>query len=225
MEDIKVDFKLVIITICISAIVGTLIWLGFYIYESLTKDENEGVELFEEDMSLSKIENLGNKENELVDDNFYIQPNMDKKFEINNENHMEIPEEWGFMKFTSENGEATFGFPKEFNELIGINLETAVLEMSNWTEDGTYENFIQDFMDLIKNIAINEVVEYKTRTLNIGGKDFYVPMMETEKLNCTYFCLAKDGYAYCIQAIIPKKLYTEHWEQNLNKIFSTFTIL
>ena len=161
MEDIKVDFKLVVVTICISAIIGTLIWLGYYIYETLTKDENEGVPLFEEDMSLSKIENL----------------------------------------------------------------ETAVLEMSNWTEDGTYEDFIQDFMDVIKYIAINEEVEYKTRTLNIGGKDFYVPMMETEKLHCSYFCLAKDGFAYCIQAIIPKKLYTNHWEENLNKIFSTFTIL
>ena len=59
----------------------------------------------------------------------------------------------------------------------------------------------------------------------LGGKDFYIPMMETNNLNCSYFCLAKDGYAYCIQAIIPKKLYTKHWEENLNKIFSTFTIL
>jgi len=51
MEDIKVDFKLIIVTICISALVGSIIWLGYYIYETLTKDENEGVELFEEDRS------------------------------------------------------------------------------------------------------------------------------------------------------------------------------
>ena len=168
---------------------------------------------------------MGNKDNEIVDDNFFIQPNMDKKFEINNENYTKVPEEWGFMNFTSKNGTATFGFPKEFNELIGINLDTAVLDMSNWTEDGTYEDFIEDFMDEIRYKHILEDVEYKTRTLNIGGKDFYIAMIETEEIQGTYFCLAKDGYTYCIQAIIPKKLYTNHWEQNLNKIFSTFTIL
>jgi len=225
MEDIKVDFKLIIVTICISALVGSIIWLGYYIYETLTKDENEGVELFEEDRSSSKIENFGNKENELVDDNFFIQPNIDKKFEINNENYVKTPDGWGFGTFTSENGTAEYSFPPTFNELIGINLETAALDMRNWTEDGTYEDFIDDFIDEIGYIYLLEDVEYKTRTLNIGGKDFYIVMTETEDIKGSYFCLAKDGYAYCLQAIIPKILYTEHWEENLNKIFSTFTIL
>lgn len=224
MKEIKVDTKLIFIAIGISFLIGTLIWCGYSIYIQLTKDENEGIENFQEDMSLSKIESIGIIKSDIIDDKFFIQPNIEKKFSINNENYVIAPEDWGKEIFWSKESNAEYNFPLTFKELLGINLVSAVLDMSDWTEDGTYEDFLEDFTDQIRHKIFLEEAEYTTRPINIGGKEFKIVMIKSEDIIGSYFCLAKDGYAYCIQAIIPKFLYTELWEQNIDKIFSTFRI-
>ena len=224
MEDIKIDAKLIIKVMCVSFLIGAVIWCGYNIYLYFTKNENEGIEQFEEDMSSSKIEIIGTKENELVDDNFFIQPNPDKKFQINNEHYLKTPKGWGKITFGSGESVAEYSFPTTSHELIVRSLDTAVLDMSDWTEDGTYQDFIEDFMNQIKYKNILDDAEYTTRPLNVGGKEFKIVMIKTEYIIGSYFCLAKDGYAYCLQAIIPKILYTDQWEQNIDKVFSTFRI-
>ena len=224
MEEIKVDAKLIIIVVGIAFVIGALIWCGYSIYTQLTEDENKGIAKFEEDRTSSKIESMGTIESDIIDDNFFIQPNIEKKFSINNENYVVAPEEWGKEIFWSEDSNAEYNFPLTFKELLGIHFFSTVLDMSHWTEDGTYEDFLEDFTDVIRYKLVLEEAKYTTRPINIGGKEFKIVMIESENLIGAYFCLAKNGYAYCLQAIIPKELYTEVWEQNIDKIFSTFRI-
>ena len=224
MEDIKIDAKLIIKVMCVSFLIGAVIWCGYNIYLYFTKNENEGIEEFEGDMSSSKIEIIGTKESDLEDDNFFIKPNLDKKFQINNENYLETPKGWGKITFGRGEAVAEYGFPSSPDELLIRSLDTAVLDMSDWTEDGTYQDFIEDFMNQIKYKNILDDAEYTTRPLNVGGKEFKIVVIKTEYITGSYFCLAKDGYAYCLQAIIPKILYKDQWELDINKIFSTFRI-
>ena len=221
MEDIKVDFKLIIITICISALIGTLIWAGYNLYVELTKDENEGIEYFEGDMSLTNIESIGTKESDLIDDDFFIQPNPEKKFQINNENPSQGLKDWTLVTV----GSIQYSIPRSSTKLKGENIQFIKIDMSYWTEDGTYEDFIDDFIDYFKSQDKIMEMDYKTRQLNIGGKEFKIIMREGEYWTSSYFCLARDGYANCLEIIVEKRFYDNALEDTIDKIFSTFTII
>lgn len=221
MEDIKVDFKLVIIVICIVILLGTLIWAGYNLYIEVTKDENEGIEYFEGDMSLTNIESIGTKESDLIDDDFFIQPNLEKKFQINNENPSQGLKNWALISV----GSIQYSIPESSTKLKGENIEFIKIDMSYWTEDGTYEDFIEDFIDYLKSQDKIMTMDYKTRQLNIGGKEFKIVRREGEYWSSSYFCLARDGYAYCLEIIVEKRFYDNALEDTIDKIFSTFTII
>ena len=93
MEDINVDFKLIVVTLVLSILIGIGIWSGINIYKKLNGDEKQDIEYFKGD-GTSNIESMGSIESDKVDDNFFIQPNLEKKFQINNENYSKGPNEW-----------------------------------------------------------------------------------------------------------------------------------
>lgn len=227
MEDIKVDAKLIIITICISVSIGTVLWLGYNIYTSLTKDADadEDIEYFEGDMSQG-IESMGNKENSEIDENFFIEPNPQKKFQINNDNPENGMKNWASViaRHRETGNKYKYSIPSSSVKLRGENIHSGVLDMSSWTEDGTYEQFIEDFIEKIQYQNILVDLEYQTRQINIGGKEYTIIMVEGQGVIFSYFCLAKDGYAYYLEIIVDKNFYDDSLVNTIDSIFSTFTI-
>lgn len=226
MEDIKVNVKLIIITICISFLIGAVIWCRYNIYVSLTKDENKGISYFEGD-GTSNIESIGNKESDLINDDFFIQPNPEKKFKINNENPSQGLKGWATV--TINHGEAEYStqysIPGSSEKLKGENIQAGVFDMSAWNEDGTYEEFIEDFIQTLKSQDSGFEINYSTRQLNIDGKQYTIVMRDSEYITGSYFCLAENGYACFLEIIVYKNYYDNSIENTINNIFSTFTII
>lgn len=227
MEDIKVDFKLIIVAIYISIVMGTLVWIGYSIYSHFFPDKNENVENFVGDDSSTEIEQMGNKKNNLIDDNFFIEPDIKKKFQINNNNPIKEIKDWSTV--TVGHGLAGYSsqyiIPASTINLRGDLIQSNILDMSSWTEDGTYEEFIEDFIQTVKLQDGLTEMKYTTRQLNIGGKEFTIVMREGENIIGSYLCLAKDGYACFLEIIVYKNFYDENLKDTIDKIFSTFTII
>ena len=152
MEEIKVNSKLIIVTLVISFLIGAIIWLGYKVYVFVGKDETSDIEYFEGDMSASNIESVGTKESELINDNFFIQPNLEKKFKINNENPIQGNKEWALIRTGKEEAKYTIQYylPPSSQKLRGENTQAVFLDMSTWDEEGTYEDFIEDFTNTLK---------------------------------------------------------------------------
>lgn len=224
MEKIKVDFKLIAITIGLSILIGTVIWAGINIYKELTEDKNEGIEHFEGD-GTSNIESMGSIENNKVDEEFFIQPDLEKKFQINNENYSDGPSEWAKITVNKTNNSLRYAIPDSSKEIPGEFIVAREIDMSQWTEDGTYEDFIQDFSERAESYDTSSEIEIRTRKINIGGKEFYVIMLEDDYAIGSYFCLAKDGYLYSLEVLVDRKLYNDNVQNTIDKIFSTFTII
>ena len=224
MDEIEVDLKLVIKTICISILIGTILWIGYNIYISLTKNENEGIAKFDGD-NLSEIESIGTIESDLIDDDFYIMPSPEKKFQINNENPINTPKDWGEVTVNYGECSIKYSAPGSTEKLKGENRNSTIIDMSTWTEDGTYEEFIEDFTSTLKSYDKGTEMKYTIRNLNINGQEFKVIKRESEYVVFSYFCLAKDGKAYLLELITEKKYYDDSLENTIDQIFSTFTII
>lgn len=224
MENIKVDCKVIAITIYVAILIGSIIWIGINIYEGLTKDENEGVENFE-GYDISNIESMGNIENIKVNDEFILQPNLEKKFQINNENYSEGSRNWMKIKESKNENSLKYAIPKSSEKIKGEFIATREIDMSQWTEDGTYEDFIQDFIERLESYDFSSEIEFKTRKTNIGGKEYYIVILEDEFTIGSYFCLAKDGYLYSLEVLVERRLYDNSVQNTIDEIFSTFTII
>lgn len=224
MEKIKVDFKLIAITIGLSILIGTGIWTGINVYKELTEDENEDIKYFEGD-GTSNIESMGSIENNKVDEEFFIQPNLEKKFQINNENYSDRPRDWAKITVDKTKNSLRYAIPESSKEIPGEFITTREIDMSQWTEDGTYEDFIRDFIERAESYDTSSDIEIRTRKVNIGGKEFYVIMLEDDYAIGSYFCLAKDGYLYSLEVLVDRKLYSDNVQNTIDKIFSTFTII
>ena len=229
MEDIKIDAKLIIITICISVVFGVVLWGIYNIYLHFTENENEEVENFQGNYS-SKIESLeSNKSNEsdLNNENFFMQPNIGKKFKINNENPKQGLKNWGIVTVNQEKaGYSTkYSIPGSSEKLRGENVQTGTFDMSYWNEDGTYEDFVQDFIEKLQSQDMGFDITYSTRKLNINGKEYIIVLRESDYILGSYFCLAQNGYACYLEIITNNKYYDNSLENTINEIFSTFTII
>lgn len=224
VKDLKVDFKIIVITIGIAILIGTLIWAGINIYKELNGDENRNIEYFEGDGNLN-IESMGSIENNEVDDEFFIQPNLEKKFQINNSNYSEGPSEWAKITVNKTKNTLRYAIPDSSKEILLEFITTREIDMSQWTEDGTYEDFIQDFCERVESYDISSDIEITTRKINIGGKEFYVIMLGDDNVIGSYFCLAKDGCLYSLEVFVARKYYNNNVQNTIDKIFSTFTII
>ena len=182
MEDINVDFKLIVVTLVLSMLIGIGIWSGINIYKKLNGDENQDIEYFKGD-GTSNIESMGSIESEKVDDNFFIQPNIEKKFQINNENYSKGPNEWAKITVNKTKNSLRYAIPDSSKEIPGEFIATREIDMSQWTENGTYEDFIQDFSERIEIYDTSSEKEITTRKIKIGGKEFYVIIINYNSTN------------------------------------------
>jgi len=225
MEEKDVDFKILIPIFLVTVIVVAIVWLGYSIYSMATKDENKGVQNFEGD-GTSNIGKMDSIENNSKDEDFFIQPSPEKKFKINNENPIKSVKDWGKVNVNLEGGNIVqYWLPGSTFQLRGDLISAGTFDMSAWKENGTYEEFIQDFIDTIKSQDGFDEKQYTIRKINIGGKEYYTVLRETEDITGAYFCLAKDGYAYFLEIIVYRRLYDTSVQNTIDKIFSTFTIL
>ena len=200
MKDIEVNFRLVAITLCVSIIMGCVLWLGYGLYINLIKDEDEGIQNFEGDME-SNIESIGNKENNVIEEEIFLVPDIQKKFELNNEKPIKDVEDWATVKVNHKNYMVQYIIPGSTIQLQGQNITSGTFDMTYWTEGGNYEDFIEDFIETLKGQDKMLDIKYSTRKLNIGGKEYYIVMRETEHLLASYLCLAQDGEASFLEII------------------------
>lgn len=227
MRNLEIDFKLIIITLCISLLMGAVIWAGYNVYTSFTKDENEEEIKFEEDMYLSGRGTIEIKEKDLIDEEFFMQPTIEKKFKINNEKPNKVVENWATVTVNHEKaGYSTqYSIPYSTENLKGENIQAGVFNMNTWTEDGTYEDFIQDFIEELKSQENGLDWIYSTRQINISGKEYMIITRKSKYASGSYFCLAQNGYACFLEIITYNNYYDNNLEKTINKIFSTFTII
>lgn len=224
MKDIEVDFRLISIALCISILIGCVLWLGYGWYINLTKNEDEGIANFEGNME-SNIESMGDKGKNTINEDFFLVPDIKKKYVLNNENAIKDIEDWATVQVNHKNYTVQYIIPDSTIRLQGQNIASGTYDMSNWTENGNYEDFIEDFIKSLKGQDKITDIEYSRRKLNIASKEYYIVMRETEYMIASYLCLARDGEASFLEIIVDKSFYDSSLQNTIDKIFSTFTII
>jgi len=233
MEEIKVDVKLIIITICVAALVGTIAWAGYNIYLSLTKEENEGIKYFEGDMSSSIGDNSGKDSinNNQLDLSDII---IDDTFSINNTNISPKKEGWAkrIHRFVETGHYVTYYIPNDWKNSVasdiknGIRIDASMLKLDNLTKETTYEEFLNKFIEKMEaNEYFPNTEGYEKRQVQFNGNTFYV-LSKDEYYNAKYiyFCLAYDQYAYYLEVSCSKEDYTEDLLKEIYPIFETFKV-
>ena len=231
MEDIKIDCKLVFIIILISIIGGVILWIGYDYYISLTDGQDDEIKYFEGDMT-SEIESIDNNISDNANDKLNLEGLIDTTFRLNNNNPQNAPNGWSQRKiqYSGTGHTVEYYVPKDWIEHTimegndGVDLQRHLFEMKDLTNETSYEEFIDKFMEKMdaKYFRTYEK-DYATKELNIKGEKFYIIEDKRYLVTDLHFCLAKDGYTFCLTATISNNAYKDQIDV-VNKIFSTFTV-
>lgn len=233
MEDIKIDIKMIIIIICISVLGGALLWLGYNLYTSVTKNEDEEIKYFEGDMT-SEVESLDKNITSDANNKLNLDEIIETGFRLNNNNPHKASEGWVRRKIEySYAGHHTMEYyvPSDWVEDIlsvgteGVDIRRDAFEIENLTSDTTYEEFLDIFMKQLN--ARNwhkDKTDYSIRELNINDEIFYIIEESQYLVKDLHFCLFKDGFVFYITATVANDYYNQQTLDIINGIFSTFTI-
>lgn len=242
MENIEINAKLIIIVVLISAVLGTLLWVGYNIYTEATEEEEEGIENFESDFTSNTNNNIQaqiNNNNNHSDDNteFNLSDIIgDEEFEINNSNATTPKQGWVKRVFNYRGAgyRTMYYVPNDWEQSAiidkknGVSIKANYLKVNNVTDETTYEKYLDLFIQTKENKenSPDEVKNYSKRTININGEKFYV-LVEKEYYNAVYeyFCLAKENNIYYLEMATSNEKYNEQLIESLNEIYSTFRIV
>lgn len=236
MEDIEVDFKLILIIIFIAFLLGGIIWLGYDFYMNSSQDENEGIQYFQgaDTSSIDSIDiNETDKNNTELNMNDIL---GEDGFQINNYNTEPKKENWvkRINNFIEAGHRTMYYIPNDWgrdvirDEKNNTKIGVKILKINDLTEETTYQEFLNKFIETKeqKEFSPQEVKNYTQRTANINGKNFDI-LIENEYYNSVYeyFCLAKDGYAFYMEVSTLKQNYNQELIETINEIYETFRIM
>lgn len=239
-NEIKENFKMIVITIVVSMLLGTVIFL---IYDAIREKnpETEQVEEFiEEDASLSTIENLDEKvEVEKENNQIDIGTNIGENFSVNNDNPLKDMDGYqkAQVKFSGTGHSVRFYFPNSWKNKVYTSISGDNVYMYNMTMDmrdveyTNYDEFLEKFVEKIKNQNLytdedRKKMNFTSRKIQMNGKEYKVLMREEDGRSIvSYLCFVKDRHAFYLEAHVRKDEYDAKTIKAIDTIFNSFVVL